>query len=68
VSDGGGAAQDVLARKRGRTIYGPILVAVPAEKLAVIVMHEVLGATLVRTEGSRWAHALRVHGSSGRGL
>ena len=36
-------------------MYGPILVVLPAEKLAIIVMHEVLGAVLVKpVEGVRW--------------
>lgn len=40
-----------------RSIYGPYLLLLPAEKLAVIAMHEVWGLLLNCPEGVRFVRA-----------
>lgn len=53
--------QDVRCSKYGRNVYGPILLLLPPEKLAVLVMHPVLAAVLAFPRGARFlSMALRV--------
>jgi len=53
--------QDVRCSKYGRNVYGPIMLLLPPEKLAVLVMHPVLAAVLAFPRGARFLSiALRV--------
>lgn len=48
----------------GRVVYGPLLMSVDADSLAVITMHEALGALLMEPGGMRFSYIAHIVGKS----